>query len=340
MHNVTPIVAMTKSTQTKWTRRLISSFAVGVVLAALFMLLKPRSEAPAEHATTSVVGRENNLHTEQSQKLSQMPANSAIGTPATIPISAELLQSYNSGGNMRPFLMFALQHPEQGGFQYATKVMRECESLRLATDIFANTATSYSPEEDPSKFLQRSKSLDQLRTRCSDLLPSETSNIRADELYREGQIRDPLIKAGRHYQTAFTGYLGNPAQSADLNHAAADILKTGDPLLWEELGLRLALGKKDGKNGFNLAGNFYDLNADTDIGMALYLLPCSAGLRCDSQEFDVVQRCALHGECDDSRFQHVENMLRASPGAYQRVMAAFDTMRTAIQAGDFSIFDR
>jgi len=81
-----------------------------------------------------------------------------------------------------------------------------------------------------------------------------------------------------------------------------------DPLLIDEIGLRLILQTRNegqsSKKSFRLDGKDIPLKGsgtDVDAGLALTLVPCKLGLRCDSTEFATAIQCATGGDCDDGR---------------------------------------
>ncbi|QHI99254.1 hypothetical protein GT347_15485 [Xylophilus rhododendri] len=255
-------------------------------------------------------------------------------------ISAELLRRYNAGGDMRAFFSYALQHPEQGGYFYAVKFMRQCQDSADKTETGDIRPVADHPAAEIVKSHHMHLARKQLQMRCADFVSEEISRTRARDLWSSGLSQDPLVKAVAEYHASFEQYSRDPAQAARLGQAVTQVLRMEDPLVFEDLGWRLALQPRDGGKGFMLNGNFHPLDSDTDVASALYLLPCGTGLQCDRHEFDVALRCAAGEDCDASRFERVERMLRTRPGSYGRVLTAYESMRTAVALGDTQFFDR
>jgi len=194
--------------------------------------------------------------------------------------------------------------------------------------------------EDSGEMLKRMKATEFLRARCADFLPEELSISAIDNLLHSGSAGDFLLKTTDKYTKAFADSLEDPAAKADRKAALEAVFQAGDPLVIEDLYLRLALDSQNGKRGYFIDGKFHGLDSDVDVGWALYLLPCGMGLRCDMQEFVTTTRCAAGWKCDASRFEEVEQTLEAIPGAYEKVFAMYESMRDAALRADASFFLR
>jgi len=250
--------------------------------------------------------------------------------------SAELLRRYNAGSDMRAFVRYALQHPENGGYFYAVKVLQQCQES--AVGVRADLLHAYAAGNDAHRAGKVAAASDRLHRRCAEFDFDDVAENRVRGLWKAGRDKDPLIQASVDYSNAFDADYKNPAESAARARALENILKLGDPLLLDDLNLRLALHADEGRKFFALGGRRFDLNSDTDVGAAIYLLPCAAGLACDETEFDMSARCAVGGSCVRSRFEHVEQSVENIPGAYARILAAYDAMRVAVAARDARFF--
>jgi len=316
----------------------IISFVTIALLGAIGIHYYMDTRQPPPELHIPSYGDWGTAYDEHTPVISAPPAATAATTDSHPParISADLLHRYNTGLDMRAFVRHALQHPHQGGYFYAVKVLQQCRGISLAppTDV----SRRYSPGEDSRKVRQVTDAAERLRERCAGFDAEDVAEGRTRGLWQAGRMRDPLIRASVDFSEAFSRDLQPPFNTAARTQALHNILKTGDPLLFDDMNLRLALHVVDGKKGFMLGGEFHDLHSEVDVGAAIYLLPCATGLACDDREFDVLTRCGHGGDCDANRFRHIENMVENIPGGYEKVMAAYEAMREAVGNRDARYF--
>jgi len=305
------------------------------LLALWYLLPTAKNKRFLKQSPAEVVSLKDQAVLPTLQAAPQVPA---LKARAPLP-SREFLDAYNSGQNLRALVHKALQHPEWGGFFYAVKVLRQCAVQSFAE---AKPLAGSGPDSnaDPALALKQAQAADRLAMRCADFLPSEISNGRIDEIWKSGLARDPLIRATQDFLAVFEKALQSSGDAQARVGALQSILTIGDPMVLQDLGLRLALDVQDGKKGFIVDGKFYGLDSETDVGTAIYLLPCSQGLKCDAMEFDTLTRCASGLTCDADRFEYVRKMKESIPGAYDRVMAIYETMAPAVREANAHFFSR
>ncbi len=254
------------------------------------------------------------------------------------PISAQLISRYNEGTSMRSFVDFALQHPEMGGAFYATKVLTQCRGF-MASNHPGLKSTTDSNSLDGNVLASMANALQKLESRCSEFLPDEVSNRRDREILDEGRTKgDPLVAAS----DAFIKSLGVKGAAGVTAKASAleKVLELQDPVLLEDLGLRLAITEdsKSGQRGYFLNNRFYSLNDSTDVGHSIYLLPCGVGLDCGASDFDTATRCASGSGCAIDRFSYIKNLYVNNEDGYDRVIGLYNILLEDVKKKNAAAF--
>jgi hypothetical protein len=151
---------------------------------------------------------------------------------------------------------------------------------------------------------------------------------------------DPLVKAHQAFLLARASQADPVAANVALRNALDQVISTQDPLVFDDLGARLALHRspQNGSVEYWFLGKSYALQADVDFGAAVYLLPCGLGLRCDGSEPRAELRCATGAGCEGGRFGEVRALLANRPGAYDSAMVLYSQMVEAVRSRDGSAF--
>jgi len=318
-------------------------FAIGASVVILSFvavaLLTLRSPAPTTLSIGDKKG-EQYLGATATSAPAARPSDAAKSPAAAqqkVDRAEDLLTHYNSDGNVRPLVAYALQHKKEGGAYYASRMLDECGGLGHATEILENAQLPYAA--DQPDYAKRIEAANRLSRRCSGLLPDEISNDRRHEIMADGVThQDRLILASTAYATA--KLTDSPEVLAARRAAMAQVLATQDPLLIDDLAMRLSLhtDSKTSKSYFWFGGHAYPLDSDEEVGGALYLLPCGMGMVCDATEFKTALRCAAAAECDASRFDHLKRIYQSRPGVYDKVMGLYEKMVAAAKAQDVGSF--
>ncbi|GEM_PF-4647255 len=259
-------------------------------------------------------------------------------TPAARPVSAELVQAYNQAGSLRVFVRHALARPEAGGAFYATQVLRRCRSVlaTAAQEPEARTMATADSAPAPTASGKARAAAATLRQRCAGLSPDDLAESHIAQATANGLERgDPLLtmalQAGRSAYQA-------PERRRSL---LFDLLASGDPLLVQDVALRIAVQTDPGTGvrGHRFEGVFHPQALDDPIELALYLLPCGLGLDCTwAADWDLLSRCANGFECAASRQDYVAAVLRRRPGAYEHTLAIYQRMLAAVRSGQVAVF--
>jgi hypothetical protein len=242
------------------------------------------------------------------------------------PISAQLISRYNDGKNMRSFVDFALQHPEMGGNYYAAKVLTQCRGFSSSADVNSKSITA-SNNLDGNTQAAMASAAEKLQARCADFLPNEISSKRDREILEEGKKKgDPLILASNSYLASFSEK--GEAGMTQRKTALSKVLELQDPAIFEDLGTRLVMAEdpKSGQRGYFVDNKFYGLNDPTDVGHAVYLLPCGVGLECGNSSFDIASRCESGSGCFADRFAYIKDLYAENREGYQRVISLYENL--------------
>ncbi|GKT15686.1 hypothetical protein AVHY2522_08980 [Acidovorax sp. SUPP2522] len=323
-------------------KRLAAISVIGII--AVVVTLKVTNEVPEStpahvangaHDTASSQLEITATVDESRQKPSEIPSKN-------VALSAQILSRYNDSKDLREFVIYAMKHPELGGTYYAVHALSQCKSVVADGKYFKQVQTPYSADKTNSDYTSISKSADILRAQCANFITSELSDSRIAEVKSEGvQKKDPLLIAERNFLEKINSPANNKEeQQQNRKSALTQLLATQDPMVIEDIGPRIALqvDPDTGVRGYKFNDHFYPLASDTDVGLAIYLLPCGLGLNCNSTEFDVASRCASGVECSDSRMDYVKSMLKEKPGAYEKVIKVYEEMINAIARENVSSF--
>lgn len=265
-------------------------------------------------------------------------ADAHAGTaPAARPVSAQLVHAYNQPGSLRDFVRHALAHPEAGGAFYATQVLRRCRSVRATTaqEPEAHAAAASVPHATAAGGRARAAAAT-LRQRCAGLSPDDLAEQHVAQAIADGLERgDPLLTMA--LQAGKSAYQAPERRKSLL----FDLLASGDPLLIQDVALRIAVQTDlgTGVRGHRFEGTFHPQALDDSVELALYLLPCGLGLDCTwAADWDLLSRCANGFECAATRQDYVAAMLRRRPGAYEHTLAIYQRMLAAVRSGQVAAF--
>jgi hypothetical protein len=329
------------------------SFKIGLVFAGFAVIagvyfLKPKINTNENQKTLESRRQDVNKIRVAGESEAVAPATMAPVAKMNLPkyspkYSEELLKRFNSSVNLREFVEYAIQHPEMGGNYYALQALNQCLTLTRGVPFYSEVQSAVISGESDEKYRARSKAADLLRSQCSGFTADEISDSRIKKVFSDGvNGNDPLLKS----TLKFSESLGNFAATGETlkarKEALGAILQTQDPMVLKDIGPRISMqiDPESGRRGYWYGESFYPLNSDIDVGLAIYLLPCSFGLKCDAGEFDMALRCASGVECSDGRYAHVQNMLKDKSGSYEKVLALTKNMTESIQAQKVAHFFR
>jgi hypothetical protein len=176
----------------------------------------------------------------------------------------------------------AKQHPDKGGYWYASMAGSYCSEVHLyqqgAPEIGLQPETQIiiKPGSDPEVNQRRQKILDELTIKCQ--------GVTKDDFVSPTK----LVEARGQKDIAWAAYL----IENDFEKKAKAILALKDPLLIYDAGHALTMNH-------SIDGSYYEgaLVPLRIISNAWSLLPCELGISCGLDNPYVKLQCATRGEC-------------------------------------------
>ncbi|MDD2545378.1 MAG: hypothetical protein PHI55_03750 [Burkholderiaceae bacterium] len=248
-------------------------------------------------------------------------------------IAAPWLDQYNRATNYRSVVDAAIKSPLNGGYFYAHKILSECKA---AGDNYANWSERISKNENQITASIKN-SLTTIKNRCENFTEEELSDAYLAKLAKEGIAgSDPLWMASMSYTHSASKNRGGHEFQARRADAVSAAFQVKDPLVVQDLGMRLVIDKNPngGKTTFKINGKNTPLNSKVDLGLAIYLVPCELGLNCDATDFAVSVPCASQGLCDASRYEAVRRMASESKGDYEGILKAARSIADSLAEPD------
>ncbi|GKS84190.1 hypothetical protein AVMA1855_08580 [Acidovorax sp. SUPP1855] len=240
---------------------------------------------------------------------------SLTGVGYAQPISASFLDRYNNSFDYSDLISRAVDNPEAGGYFYAHKVLSEC---KMASSLF----NFWKEKSKNSANAARDSALNLISARCVNIPAERLSDDYLSKLYVEGTSgRDPLFVASKSYSNSMPALKSGNVSQARRSEAISAALQVKDPLVVQDLGLRLVVNKDpdSGRTTFRAHGQDIPLNSKVDVGLATFLVPCEMGLNCDAKDFAVTLPCASQGICDINRHEAVKRMAVESGKDYEGI---------------------
>lgn len=249
-----------------------------------------------------------------------------IFAPQASAQSEKLLNNYNNSNNFITIINSTLTHPTEEGLFYAQRILSECRAVKTDTGHWKKNLEKSGPSKNP----EQARAINQLTERCNLIPEEQLSDIYINQLIIQAKNRGSLwlpnaAKRSSQNIGEIERAFGRKSQhTTNIIEArrSDDFIRVGntlDPLLIDDYGIRLLISKdeKTKRTVYKINGKNYPLNYKTDIGLAMYLVPCEFGLKCDASDFSVALLCASSGTCDASRFEAVRRMTMAVGSSYQ-----------------------
>ncbi len=284
---------------------LAGAMAALLATALLGAISGPSPEAePVVPAEPVAVRR---LHAEPMPRPTARPVSAQRPLPGPQPL-APLLDA--PATELRATLQQALARRAEGGRLYARALSRRCAALGTLAE-----APPTDVNDAHRQAAQRQWQM--LATGCGQMLTPEwlaLASVPADEPGPD----DPLLRR------------------LEQGDAAPDwpaaVLARPDPLLLEELGLRLLARQGE---SYVFDGERFDTDDSRRlIEAALHLLPCDFGLACDGRDPEVWLACLRGEACHGSRAEQVwAEEAGRDPTRYAAITAWRTRLREAIRAG-------
>jgi len=300
-------------------------FGGAVSIAGAVAILMSRDPQESSIENPHLIAKNAAGHAEAPRQANVNTAAPTQVEPGTTGPRPTLHQALNASGSWRPVVYSLKNQAAIGGTFYAHKMLSYCK-----------VAMAGLTEPRERVVLQgRDSAMQAVRDRCGDFV---VSDFEADQSL-SAEKNDPLQNAGKSLHDARAVY-AKTKSSGPLQEALDVVLAQRDPLLVDELGLRLVAytNPSTGKPAYFFGGRVYAVGESPDIGLAAYLLPCELGLQCDESEPRAQLRCALGAGCEGGRAAEVQEMLRSRPDEFAKVKALSKEMASAVTRGDSMAF--
>ena len=309
---------------------LAAALAVGLLILAL------QREQPAGHASAPVAQKDLPALIAVSASAPTAVAASkpsAAAAVVNVPIgTARLTRQYNEISQGRPFILDAWARPAEGGRFYASRVVDHCHGLEITGDLDRPQPDIAAVGE--ADYLQASAALQRLQARCGQLTSEDHATYAGRKLLgATDHGSDVLVAASHEFSKALSSGID------DRKTAVRRILELRDPLLLDDVGMRLSLyGGSDGSYLY-FDGTKYFVRNDPSIAAAYYLLPCGLGLDCGNADPELAMRCVVGTGCYSSRFDLVRaEMAGGSEQKNEKILSMYRALVSAVQAGEVHRF--
>lgn len=311
--------------------------AVGIAASVLLFIVPtavPSTEAPEANSPVEVIPEQStNLealtaHYSTSQEIAHSKVSDKRLTDSR---RVELLADFNNISNGRAFAEKHWQNKNPGGTLYVRTLLKQCELAKDSDNILQRGDVDFTklPQEH---FVSASKALSSLQARCSQFT--------ADDYRKYISTAEQLTSPNDPYDSLLRDFL----KASDLGQhakrsAITNILQNPDPLIFDEVGVRLSMTKNGGEAAVFFNGVSYPINGDPEIVSAYRLLPCGLGLQCNEGDFEVLLSCALGRGCFANRFEMIkQNELGGDTARYANVMSLYSSMLEAIRQRNTDAF--
>ena len=243
-----------------------------------------------------------------------------------------LLSEYNSITDGRVFVHKNLNNLASGGLYYSSKIADQCSAFAG----LGNILTKSQPDIDvvgTSNFVNASKALQRLQARCAQFTEDELAKLSGRSSFASQNAKDdPLIGS-------LQALIEAGSKTDMRTKAVAEILRLSDPLVLDDIGMRLSIATGTKGAYLFLDGQKYPIKEEPALAAAFYLLPCGLGLACDSSDPLLSLRCVTGQGCYANRFEVVKSEMSGRFGEkYPDILTAYYKLVAALQAGDASRF--
>lgn len=242
---------------------------------------------------------------------------------ANEPQAAEILAALENSRDFRVVYQYLLANPDDRSGLYAKHILMMCILFRDWKNFTLPPTQSTRQDEARRTF----------EDRCASFTVEEASGQGIDALLKDPRIEGRYI----HLQQRLRAMHESPDKERAI---LSEILQIGDPLLLQQMMSTILAREPD---GVTLGGRRFDQPyARTAFDLAWSSAVCDVmGTGCGAQEMNVVDVCARHGLCMDSRQALNEELMRLE-GAEELALYRewLPRFREAIQNRDASMFIR
>lgn len=266
-----------------------------------------------------------------------MPRQTSMNRPSAVasaeaktePGPAAMGQAFYRSTNLREFLRYAKNHPEQGGLSYAARALVECEARsKLPKQL------SYDGKENPNLYARKQEVLNRNHLLCANLLAEEYDlHAFGMTLTEAEEKKDPHIS----WQTEFSRIAQEKKDPALAQAFIEKWLNWQDPYLIEQQGNNI-LASQGNPGSYWFDGKYYNTQEEKrELGIALSLAACAFGSDCSRYSLRWTTQCVEYSKCYDDSFDAFKQLNNES-GQYERIYSHYQRLVSAIQRKDLNAF--
>jgi hypothetical protein len=238
--------------------------------------------------------------------------------------SGRLAQQASRSTNLRSFVEYAKQRPQEGGVTYAVAALQYCQYFSQLISKYPSLSAEVSKSPGPTAAL-RLEALNRMSSQCADFTPQELGQDLT--LRASGRSTDPILKLQMQW---FDYRKLSPEAQREL---ITSTLAARDPYLFNAIGSTINQKVVDGQVIVAFDGQrFGGLASEADYRAAWSLVACNFGEDCAISS-DITALCVFEGQCFSSR----ENLLRAQfdgrKSDFDRVVALSRRLTDAVRSG-------
>lgn len=229
----------------------------------------------------------------------------------------DILERFERSDNLRAFVVYAKNNPDQGGYFYSLLALAQCNNWERNIQIQSMDLPHAVAQNRDWRNIN-------LTRRCSFFIEDDLDPEQVEFLWNEGKSqRDPLILASRNWLDAVA--TGN---YATMSTALDDIFFIGDPML-------VAFAGQTGSDYWHMHSS-PEINGQTTekdmVTMAWRLLPCRLGRDCTQGDEQAEIDCVFFGRCQDNMWDAVTEHLTAAE--QHRLNEEINYLETAVKNRD------
>lgn len=302
------------------------SLASSIALVVFVTYLAPRQ-------SSEIVGTE--VSVAQPAVQTPTPAGPVLEAKNDTPTASQrsLLDDFISDASGRGTILRLWARAGEGGQFYASKMVDTCAMATRFTPVMTQGQADLSGVDSANQLLTIAAH-GRIQRMCDQLTQDELDKYSRMRLIKDTTGPDPLMKAVR----TFSAESQNKSSEAYAK-SLRTILDMRDPLVLDDLGMRLSL--YPGPQGAYLYfdGTRYPVREDPPILAAYALVPCELGLNCAEKDLELTLACASGGTCYRDRY---EKTLHEAAGSDMAKLSAIRVMAKqiaeAIRNGDAAKF--
>jgi hypothetical protein len=255
----------------------------------------------------------------------------AIDRPRGAGVTADIVKRLNESDNIKAFVEYARQHPEQGGLAYASTATIYCTGVRESVAQLRNRAGAIAASNQATAN-RRLAAIDELERQCQGFGPGDSGIA----LLHEGISRGDVVLAAKERLAQLRG---RPFEEQVL--VAKEVASLKDPQVIQALlsfGITTDARSKEPPINY-LDGKPFGGLPPRDYVTAWNVALCSFGWDCASaRHVSVLEACAREGKCAANFLELLRADYVKHPERWQQVMDTASRLVSVIDASELAAF--